>query len=264
MAINYKLRNKAIKRLFRLELKEEKMLRWVLRCSFAYALLSNILLECPALPLPSQVLYIMASIDETLRNFCYGLFASTIFYILIDFYKNKCKTVDARNEMYPSLYTLWHKSYQLVLTLNNQALDKTLSDKELLSSINSSLCGQEEGKSSPSTCKISADKIHFLYIFWSDLLKDKVKFLDLYGSLISSEEYSQLNDKELDYSIEVLNEYLPSDDQIRKAETITVRKHSIQRAIYLIITFKRNLANMVNKYSVYYYDDEIGIKRNAF
>jgi len=264
MVSNYKLRNKAIKRLFLLEFKEEKMLRWILRCSFVYALLSNILLKCPALPLPSPILYVMASIDETLRNFCYGIFASTLFYLFIDFYKNKCRTVDARNEMYPNLYTLWHKSYQLVSILNNHALDEILSDEELLSSINLNLCGKEDEESGPSSCKMSSSKFHTLFIFWSDLLKDKDKFLDIYGSVISTEEYSQLNDKELDYSIEVLKEYLPSDDQIRNAKTITIRKHSIQRAIYLIVTLKRSLAKMVNKYSVNYYDDEIGIKREAF
>lgn len=264
MVSNYKLRNKAIKRLFLLELKEEKILLYVLGCSFVYALLSNILLECPALPLPSPILYIMASIDETLRNFCYGIFASTLFYLYIDFYKNKCRTVDARNEMYPNLYSLWHKSYQLVSTLNNNVLDKTLNDEELLSSINLNLCGQEDEVSSPSSCKMSASKFHTLFIFWSDFLKDKDKFLDIYGSVISTEEYSQLNDKELDYSIEVLKEYLPSDDQIRNAKVITIRKHSIQRAIYLIVTLKRELAIMVNKYSVNYYDDKIGIKREAF
>lgn len=59
-------------------------------------------------------------------------------------------------------------------------------------------------------------------------------------------------------------EYLPSDDQIRNAKVITIRKHSIQRAIYIIVTLKRELAIMVNKYSVNYYDDKIGIKREAF
>jgi hypothetical protein len=215
--------------------------------------------------LSPNVLDVMASIDETLRNCCYGVIAGIAFYLVNDLYKNAYKKVDLYNAMYPNLYNLWLKTYQLILTVNNCELDKTHSNDELLLSIMSNLCKlSEEGTFHRLNLDIPADKFHVLYILWSDALKDKDKFLEVYGHTIEREEYSKLNDKELDNSIERLKENVPNDEQIAKAKMIKISNYDIKRAIYLMLDYKSDLASMVNKYSIYYYGNQRGVRKDAF
>lgn len=217
------------------------------------------------MPLPTNVLDILASIDETVRNACYGLIASTAFYLAIDFYKSAYTKIDVYNDMYPSLYNLWLKTYQLVFALNNFNIEKSLTNEELQTSIITNFCKQEkEEKTNGMTRKISSDLFHLLYVQWDDTLKDKRKFLETYGHILEREEHAKLNDNELDTSLERLKEYVPSDEQIAKAIPITIRDYDIQRAIYLILKYKTDLASMVNKYSVFYYGDQRGIRKDAF
>lgn len=265
MQLNSKARNKAIRRLMRLGYKREGIVLCVLAFSGIYALVSNLLTHCPTLPLPSNVLDIMASVDETFRNCCYGLIASITFYLLIDFYKYSYKKVDVYNDMYPSLYKLWMKIYQLVLALNDRKLEKSQNNDELLSSIVANLCKQAEKESTHRmTREISSDMFHLLFVLWSDALKDKEKFLETYGHTIEREEYAKLNDKELDTSLERLKEYVPNDEEIVKSIPITIRDYDIQRVVYLILKYKADLASMVKKYSIFYYGDQRGIRKDAF
>lgn len=135
MEQNYKTRNKAIWQLIRQKIIKERMVLYVLTFSLIYALVSNILTHCSPLNLPTSVLGVMASIDETLRNCCYGVIASITFYLINDFYKNVYKKVDLYNDMYPSIYRLWLKVYQLLLAINNFELDDTLTNDALQASI---------------------------------------------------------------------------------------------------------------------------------
>jgi len=263
MRLNSKARNKAILRLMHQGYKKEGIVLFVLSFSLIYALVSNLLTHCTPMPLPTKVLDILASIDETFRNSCYGLIASTAFYLAIDFYKSSYKMIDIYNDMYPSLYNLWLKTYQLVCALNNFNIDKAQKNEELQASIIENFCNQvKEEPINRTTRKISSDLFHLLYVQWEDALKDKRKFLETYGHILEREEHAKLNDKELDTSLERLKEYVPSDEQIAKA--ITIRDYDIQRAIYLILKYKTDLASMVNKYSVFYYGDQRGIRKDAF
>ena len=265
MRQNSKSRNKAILRLMRQGYKKEGIVLFVLSFSLIYALTSNLLTHCTPLPLPTNVLDILDSVDVTCRNACYGLIASTAFYLFNDFYKNSYKKVDIYSDMYPSLYNLWLKSYQLVFALNNFNIEKSLTNEELQTSIIINFCKQErEEQTNRTTRKISSDLFHLLYMGWDDALKDKRKFLETYGHILEREEHAKLNDKELDTSLERLKEYVPSDEQIAKAIPITIRDYDIQRAIYLILKYKTDLASMVNKYSVFYYGDQRGIRKDAF
>lgn len=263
--MNNKERNKAVWRLVLQRIHTEKVLLCVLTSSVIYALVSNYFTHCSPIGFSPNVLDIMASIDETLRNCCYGVIAGIAFYLVNDLYKNAYKKVDLYNAMYPILYNLWLKTYQLILAINNHELDKTHSNDELLLSIMSNLCKQlEEGTLHRLNLEIPADEFHVLYILWSDVLKDKDKFLEIYGHTIEREEYSKLNDKELDISIERLKEYAPNDEQIAKAKMIKIGNYDIQRAIYLMLNYKSDLASMVNKYSIFYYGNQRGIRKDAF
>ena len=61
-----------------------------------------------------------------------------------------------------------------------------------------------------------------------------------------------------------LKGYIPEEEKIRHGLSITIRDYDIQRAIYLIITFNTDLAMMVNRYSVNYYGDLPGIRKDAY
>lgn len=265
MEQNYKTRNKAIWQLIRQKIIKERMVLYVLTFSLIYALVSNILTHCSPLNLPTRVLGVMASIDETLRNCCYGVIASITFYLINDFYKNVYKKVDLYNDMYPSIYRLWLKVYQLLLAINNFELDDTLTNDALQASIIKNLRMNKKDNSSRNVnIDIRANLFHIINVMWEDAIKDKEKFLEVYGHIIEREEYSKLNDKELDISVERLKEYTPDDEHIVKALPITIRDYEIQRAIYLIIKYKSDLASMVNKYSIFYYGKERGIRKDAF
>lgn len=265
MEQNYKTRNKAIWQLIRQKIIKERMVLYVLTFSLIYALVSNILTHCSPLNLPTSALGVMASIDETLRNCCYGVIASITFYLINDFYKNVYKKVDLYNDMYPSIYRLWLKVYQLLLAINNFELDETLTNDALQASIIKNLRMNKKDDSSRNVnIDIRANLFHIINVIWEDSIKDKEKFLEVYGHIIEREEYSKLNDKELDISVERLKEYTPDDEHNVKALPITIRDYEIQRAIYLIIKYKSDLASMVNKYSIFYYGKERGIRKDAF
>ena len=244
---------------------KETLVVCVLVFCIIYALVSNCLTHCSPLNLNPCILDSMASIDETLRNCCYSIIASATFYLLNDFYKNAYRKVDLYNDMYPSLYRLWLKVYQLVLSINSFELGETLTNEELHASIIKNLSvDKEEDLSRSINIDIRPDLFHIIYVMWEDALKDKEKFLEVYGHVIEREEYSKLNDKELDISLERIKAIYPGDEHIAKGLPITMSSYDIQRAIYLILKYKSDLASMVNKYSIYYYGEERGIRKDAF
>lgn len=263
--MNHRERNKAIWRLIRQRLQRERIVVCILACTLFYALVSNFFSHCIPLDLPQHVLDIMDSIDQTLRNCCYGVIASISFYLINDFYKNAYKSVDIYNEMYPSLYNLWLKTSILIIALNKNAPIDSLDNGELHLSIIKNLCKQPEGETTRIVNReVPSDMFHLMYTLWNDAFEDKNKYLDVYGHIINRVEYTKLNDKELDILIDRLKEYLPDDEQIVKGDLISIRDYDIQRGIYLILKYKSDLALMVNKYSVYYYGSQRGIRKEAF
>ena len=268
MRQNFRARNKAIGRLMCQNAKKERIVLWIGAITLIYVIASNLLKQYSLLPFSNNVLYVLSSLDETLRNCCYGIVAGITFYLLNDFYKNAYQKVDTYNDMYPNLYRLWLKTYQLILAINDQELDKSHSNEELQSSIITNLCGQQEKEEDNVVHKtnqeILASDLHLLFVLWSDIAEDKKKFLEAYGHVIAREEYLKLNDKELDIMGEQLKGYVPEDEQIRNGMSITIRDYDIQRAIYLILMFRTDLSMMVNKYSINYYGDLQGIRKEAF
>ena len=260
-----KARNKAIKRLIGLQLKREKVVLWILVSAVVYALISNFLILVSPLHTSSNIWNFLASCDETMRNCCYGVVAGISFYLINDFYKNIYKKVDLYNEMYPSLFELWWNIRLLILSINDNIIDRSLSNEALKTSIITYL-SHESGEENPSRRfrKISAQKYQLLCDLWHESMKNKMKFLETYGHIITREEYSKINDRELDISVDRLNQYALDDKTLSRETRITITERDIQRAIYLIVRYKTDLALMVNKYSNYYYGDQNGIKQEAF
>lgn len=260
-----KARSKAIQRLMHQRLQRERIVLCILAISVLYAFASNILTHCSPIELHPNIMNTMAAIDETVRNCCYGIIAGATFYLFNDFYKNAYKKVDLYNDMYPSLYRLWLKVYHMVLSINNRELDETLTNEELQTSIIKNLrVDKEEDSSGSVNIDIRPDMFHIIYGMWEDALKDKEKFLEVYGHVIEKEEFAKLNDKELDISVERIKAYFPGNEHIAQALPITMGDYDIQRSIYLILKYKSDLASMVNKYSIYYYDNQRGVRKDAF
>lgn len=235
-------------------------------CSLAiiYAFVSNFLLSFPPLNISETTLHVLSSIDVVLRNCCYGIVAGVIFYFINDFFKNIVKNIDSYNEMYPDVYNLWLKSHQLVLALSGYKYNESHDQETVMGLMTSYFYGKKKLHRSYSKISIDLDRFHLLVILWTEANKDKNKFLDAYGPIISRSEYSKLNDKELDTSLERITAIMPNVDYFEKGMTVEVWDNDIQRVLFLILNYKSCLVNMVNKYSKYYYADERGIRKDAF
>ena len=260
-----KARNKAIKRLIGLQLEREKIVLWILVSAVVYALISNFLTLVSPLHTTSCIWNFLASCDETMRNCCYGVIAGISFYLINDFYKNIYKKVDSYNEMYPSLFELWWNLRSLIISINDYKIDRNMSNEELKTSIITYLSHESgEEQLSRRFREIPAQKYQLLCDLWDEASKNKMKFLETYGHIITREEYAKLNDRELDISVDRLNQYTLDDKIILRETKIIISERDIQRAIYLIVRYKTDLALMVNKYSNYYYGYQKGLKQEAF
>ena len=265
MDVDYKARKKAIRWLIVQQIEREKVVLYFLVFAVLYALVSNFLALCSPFSPSTDIWRFMASCDETLRNCCYGVIAGITFYIINDFYKNIYQKVDLYNEMYPGLYDLWWNIKLLILCINDNKIDRSLSNEELKTSIITYLSHESgEERAYRRTRKISAREYQLLCNLWTEASEDKKKYLETYGHLITRVEYSKLNDRELDISVERLNGYAPDDEHISKDMMISITERDLQRAIYLILKYKTDLALMVNKYSIYYYGNQRGVRKDAF
>lgn len=56
--------------------------------------------------------------------------------------------------------------------------------------------------------------------------------MDAYGPIISRSEYSKLNDKELDTSLERITAIMPNVDYFEKGMTVEVWDNDIQRVLF--------------------------------
>jgi len=262
--VDLKLRSKIIIKKFCENFNKEHTVKWFFIGSGLYALVSNLLLHCSPLDINPTVLYYMAAVDETLRNCSYGIFASITFYLINDFYKNIYSKVDLYNEMYPDLYNLWLKVYQLVLSLTDYNLNEKQSNDEIKNIILNNIRLKDNKGDNTRQSHIPIDYFHLLYVLWLDADKDKTKFLHVYGNIISRVEYSKLDDKENDLLIEELKQLLPKEKQFTKGMTVTMDAHALERLIYIILLYKSNLATMVNEYSEFYYCKQPLIRKDAF
>ena len=257
-------RDRIIWKLVRERYKGEIVIRLALLLSIAYATISCFMLRCNPININPVILDIMATFDEVIRNCCYSVIAGTVFYFLNDFYKNIYSLVDTYNSMYPELYKLWLKVYQLILSLSDYKYDISHKDDVYNLLLTSFIKEDDIHKAVFRKVEIPYDKCHLLLCLWTDVNTDRRKFLETHGNIISREEYSKLNYNEYDASVDILKESMPEIEHYEKDMTVSISNHYIRKTIFLICTIKNDLVTMANKYSKFYYENQKGIITDVF
>lgn len=253
-----KSREKIIWQLFCKRVGEETYLIYSLGGAFVYLFISMLISRyCSCCTNPPLI---WLSVDGFLRNFSYGLITSILFYYLIDFFRNVKKNVDTYNEMFPDLYNLWLKAFQLILEVSDFKYKDSYSEEEALNIIYKNISGHKIGETNALCDRIDIGVFHSLMVSWSEVNNRRKKFLDVYGSTISREEYSKLVDYEFITSVDYLAETMPSVEHFEKGMTVVVNSREMQHTIYLIWMCKSYLTEMVNKYSEYYYGNSYNIR----
>ena len=250
-------RSKVIRHILCLNLKDEGTAKWSFIIASTYALISNFLYRCPPLNIDPTILNVMASLDEVIRNCCYGVMASISFYIFHDFIKNHKAKVDLYNDMFEELDKLCWEVKKLIKFACNNQFDESQDILATAQSICSHLCINEKKRmTGSSTNEIAIENFHFLQTTWSEIQIQKKKFLEVYGNDIDRVEFFKLNNREYEISDERLKNIMPEVETFEKGMTVTIRDYDIQRASYLIVEFYLVLAKMVDKYSIYNYSED--------
>lgn len=257
-------RDRIIWKLVRERYKGEIVIRLALLLSIAYATISCFMLRYNPIDINPVILDIMATFDEVIRNCCYSVIAGIVFYILNDFYKNIYSLVDTYNGMYPELYKLWLKVYQLILSLNEYKYDESPKDDVYNLLLANFVKEDDIHQAGFGNVEIPYDKGHLLLFLWTDVNTERRKFLETYGNIISRNEYSKLNNNEYDVGVDILKEAIPQIEHYEKDMTVTISNHCIQRTIFLICILKNDLVTMANKYSKFYYENQKGIRTDVF
>ena len=253
---NSKYKKKVLCHTLRDRLKEERLAYGFLLIAFVYALVSNILYKCDPLSIDPRLLSIMDSVDGVIRNFCYGIGASICFYLFHDVIRNHRKTVETYNDMYEELHKLWW-SIRSPLMILCEDIFKYPQDKEtLIQKLCLCFCKiKKEQITLAGVTKLSISDVHYLLTTWILVMDEKKKFLEVYGDVISREEFLRINNIEYDYCLQRLKEVMPKMETFEKGQVVNMRDFDIMMTSKLMLELQSDLAKMVNKYSIYDYSD---------
>ena len=111
---NVRNRSQIITGLMLKRLMQEKILLAFLVGSILYGFISNLLIGYNITVCPSWFSVIGKSIDDVIRNTCYGVIAGISFYLVNDLYKNVYTKVDVFNAMFNKLYMILFNATSLV------------------------------------------------------------------------------------------------------------------------------------------------------
>ena len=241
---------------------EERILRLALYITIPYTLISNFLSHCPPLSMDYWILSIMDSLDVVIRNCCYGVIAGIAFYFFNDFHKSIGSKIDKYNGMFSELHKLWWGIYNPLSNVNSNTYDES---KDIITNIQyiyQYLYENKTGKeiNAQTILEIPRDRLSYINYKWQTAQEEKKKFLEIYGNIISREEYSRMAYSEYDISIEVLKTAFSDIMVIDEKEYVCITERNLQRALYLMVQFEKDLAKMVNKYFEFYYGDYKSIK----
>ena len=251
---NYK--DKVLCQTLRDRMKKERLAFGILLIAFVYALASNILYKCEPLSIDPRLLSIMYSIDGVIRNFCYGIGASVCFYLFHDVIRNHRKTVETYNDMFEELHKLWW-SIRSPLMILCEDIFKYPQDKEVLTQkLYLRFCKtKKEQITLAGVTKLSVSDVHYLLTTWTLVMDEKKKFLEVYGNVISREEFLKINNIDYDYCLQRLKEVMPEMETFGKDQVVNMRDFDIMMTSKLMIELQSDLAKMVHKYSIYDYSD---------
>ena len=251
-----KYKNKVLCQTLRARMKGEHFAFGFLLIAFVYALASNIFYKCEPLSINTRLLSIMDSVDGVIRNFCYGIGASVCFYLFHDVIRNHRKTVETYNDMFEELHKLWW-SIRSPLMILCEDIFKHPQDKEaLIQKLYLRFCKtKKEQITLASITKLSVSDVHYLLTTWVLVMDEKKKFLEVYGNVISREEFLKINNIEYDYCLQTLKEVMPKMETFEKGQMINMLDLDIMMTSKLMLELQSDLAKMVNKYSVYDYSD---------
>jgi hypothetical protein len=237
-------------------LKEECSAFHFLLIAFIYALVSNILYKCEPLPIDASILSIMDSVDEVIRNFCYGIGASVCFYLFHDVIRGHRKTVDTYNEMFEELHKLWWSIRSPLMILCDDIFKYPQDKESLVQRLYLRFCKtKKENRTYTSVTKLPISDVHFLLNTWTNVMTEKKKFLEVFGNVISREEFLKINNSEYDDCWQRLKGIMPEVEIFEKGQVINMRDYDILMTSRLMLEFQSDLAKMVNKYSIYDYSD---------
>lgn len=247
-------RSKVIRRILKLKLKDERIAKWSFIIASIYALISNFLYRCPPLNIDPTILNVMASVDDVIRNCCYGVMASISFYIFHDFIENHKAKVDLYNDMFEELDKLHCRVQWFIKSACNNQFDEKQDIEQTVKGIYSHLCiNEKENFTGISTNKIPIHDFYHVQTEWSFIQSQKKKFLEAYGNDINRVEFFKLNSSEYDISNERLTNAMPEVETFEEGMTVTIRDYDILRASRLFVEFYLDLSKMVEKYSIYKY-----------
>ncbi len=251
-----KYKEKVLCQTLKARMKEERLAFGILLIAFVYALASNILSKCEPLSIDTRLLSIMDSVDGVIRNFCYGIGASVCFYLFHDVIHNHRKTVEANNNMFEELHKLWW-SIRLPLMILCEDIFKYPQDKEaLIQKLCLRFCKtKKEQITLAGVTKLSVSDVDYLLTTWTLVMDEKKKFLEVYGDVISREEFLRINNINYDYCLQRLKEVMPKMEISGKDQIVNMRDFDIVMTSKLMLELESDLAKMVNKYSIYDYSD---------
>lgn len=251
-----KKRSKVVNKLFIEEIKNEKTAIRLLIAAMIYALLSCIFYRCDPFPFSDNILNILASIDEFIRNCCFGVVASVTFYLFHDYIRNLKKKVDIRNSLFSKIYDLWWNMFIQLKMISNDEFKCTLSIDDAFNMILFRFYPEpKEAITGASVTQISYVDFYHIQTGWEFAMLEKKKFLEIYGNDISRKEFLKLNDVEYDIACERLRDLKLEDESTEKNKTVTIRVFDLHKVIRLMVQYQSVLAEMVVSYSKYDYSE---------
>lgn len=198
----------------------------------------------------------MDSFDEVIRNFCYGIGASVFFYLFHDVIRNHRKKIDTYNEMFEELHKLWWSIRSPLMILCDDIFQYSQAKESLIQKIYLRFCKtKKEQITLASATKLPISDVYFLLSTWTNVMTEKKKFLEVFGNVISREEFLKINNSEYDYCLQKLKDVMPEVETFEKGQVITMRDYDILMTFRLMLDFQSDLAKMVNKYSIFDYSE---------
>lgn len=253
---NVRNRSQIITGLMLKRLMQEKILLAFLVGSILYGFISNLLIGYNITVCPSWFSVIGKSIDDVIRNTCYGVIAGISFYLVNDLYKNVYTKVDVFNAMFNKLYMILFNATSLVQAVSGENYKKYMSREQTFRCIMNNLCNEEDDfrqiGSLVKKRQISVERFTLLANKWEETNGMRKGFLEIYGNMLTTDEQYSLSRYEYDSKTELLRTIYQtiSDTDQQHAEVVD---RDIAAIVNMIVGYKICLTDLSRKYISYAY-----------